>query len=281
VIGYQSPTDYTSTTPATSGSQALFNAVKVTARRDSSHGGPINTFFGGAVGIGSQNMSVTSTAIAQNYSISGMKLVSSSSNVNLMPFVLDKTTYTDMINRTTADQYFYCPPPNAYVSAGADGVPESQLYPVGTGSPGNWGTINVGVSNNSTSILASQIQYGITPAQMAMYPNSTIQLNTSLSPASITFTGNPGISAGLQSALTSQIGNVKVIGIYDTVSGNGANTSYRVVGFASIRIMAVNFQGNPKYVVVQPAFTKDTSVIVGSAQPSWTYGGQIRVRLNR
>ena len=32
-----------------------------------------------------------------------------------------------------------------------------------SGSPGNWGTINVGVSNNSTSILGAQIRYGITP----------------------------------------------------------------------------------------------------------------------
>ena len=281
VIGYLSPSDYTTATPSTTASQTLFNVVKVTTRRDASHGGPVNTFFGGAVGIGNQNMSVSSTALAQNLAIIGVKNISAAQNVNLLPIVLDTTTYTAMINRTTADQYFYCPPPNPYVSAGADGVPESQLFPVGTGSPGNWGTINVGVSNNSTATLVSQIQSGITPAQMATYSGSKIQLNTSLSPASITFGGNPGISAGIQSALTSQIGNTKVIGIYDTVTGNGNNTTYRVIGFAAVRIMAVNFQGNPKYVVVQPALIKDASVIAGPAQTSWTSGGLVRVRLAR
>ena len=88
------------------------------------------------------------------------------------------------------------------VTSGADGVTESQLYPVTSGSPGNWGTINVGVSNNSTSVLGAQIRYGITPAQLATFPNSTIALDTTQTPPSITFSGNPGISAGIKDDLT-------------------------------------------------------------------------------
>lgn len=279
IIGYLSATDYRSPTPATTGSQALFNSVKVVAWRDASHGGQIPTFFGGPLGIGAKNLSVSSTAQAQNFAIKGFQSVGGG-NVSLLPIVLDKTTYDAMMNRTTADQYFYCPSPAA-VSAGSDGVPESQIYPVGSGNPGNWGTIKIGVSNNSTATLVSQIQYGITPAQIATFPNSKIQLDSTLNPPSITFGGNPGLSAGIQSALTAMIGKTAYVGIYDQSSGNGNNTTYRAVNFAAIRVMAVNFQGNPKYVVIQPALIRDQSVIAGSAQANWTNGGLIKVHLAR
>ena len=279
VIGYLSPSDVSSTTPSTVSSQTLFNAVKVTAHRDSTHGGQIPTFFGGAVGIGNKDLWVTSTAMAENLTIQGFQNVSNQ-NLNLLPIVLDKTTYDAMMNRTTADQYFYCPSPFA-VSAGADGVPESQLYPVGTGNPGNFGTVKIGVNNNSTATLVSQIQYGITPAQLATFPGSKIQLDSTLNPPSITFGGNPGLSAGIQSALTSLIGKTATVGVYDQTSGNGNNTTYRVITFAAVRVMAVNFQGNPKYVVIQPALVKDPTMIAGTAQSAWTNGGLVRVHLAR
>jgi len=279
VIGYLSSTDSSNSAPSTAGSQALFNSVQVNVSRDASHGGAIPTVFGGAVGVGSKDLSVASTATAQNYAVSGFQSVGGQS-VGFLPFVLDQSTYTAMMNRTTTDQYAYDTTTGA-VSSGADGVPESQLYPVGSGNPGNWGAIKVGVSNNSTSTLSSQIQYGITPDQLATFPNSTVQLDSSLSTPSITFGGNPGISAGIKGALESRIGTTGYIGIYDQSSGNGNNTTFRVVAFAAIRVMASNFKGNPKYVVVQPALVKDSSVIAGSAQPNWTDGGVVKVHLSR
>ena len=275
VAGYLATTDYTSLTVNSSTSQSTFNAIQVTASQ------AVNTFFGPAVGKSSATVPAAGIAIAQNYAVAGVKSFNGN-NVDLLPIVLDNTTYTAMMNRTTADQYSYSSSGSTNaVTAGADGIPESQLYPVGTGNPGNWGTIKVGVSNNSTATLAAQMQYGITSTQMATFPGSAIQLDTTLSPPAITFGGNPGISAGISSSLTSQIGKVKYVGIYDQSSGNGNNTTYRVIGFAAIRIMAVNFQGNPKYVVVQPALTRDGSVIKGAVQPSWTNGGLVHVFLAR
>ncbi len=279
VIGTLSPSDSTSTMVSTAGSQTLYNAVTVTARRDSSHGGQIPTFFGGPLGIGSRDMTVKSTAIAQNYQIRGMQSVNNG-GVNLLPIVLDKANYDAMMSRTTADQYRYTESSSS-VSAGADGVPESQLYPTGTGNPGNFGTVKIGVTNNSTSTLVSQITDGISAAQMATFPGGRIELNTALSPPSITFGGNPGLSAGIKSALTAKIGETAVIGIYDQTGGNGNNSTYRVVAFAPIRIMAVNFQGNPKYVVVQPALINDPSFIPGTVETAWTKGGAVRVLLAR
>jgi hypothetical protein len=46
-------------------------------------------------------------------------------------------------------------------------------------------------------------------------------------------------------------------------------------------VLAVNFKGNPKYVIVQPALTRDPTAIPGEAQTSWTAGGLIRLNLSR
>lgn len=258
------------------------NAVMASATRDANHGSIVPTFFGRYLGFTGSQLTMQSTAMVQNYTISGFKTINNG-NVNLLPIVLDSTTYNKMLTNNpllVTDQFNYNEATNQ-VLPGPDGVYESKLFPVISGSPGNWGTVNIGVSSNSTSTLSDQIQYGITPAQMATYPNSTISLSTSTSPASITFGGDPGISAGIQDALTSIIGKAVTIPIYDQVAGDGNNTTYRVIGFAAVRVLSVNFQGDPKFVIVQPALLNDASVIPGTAQQTWTSGGVIRVHLTK
>jgi hypothetical protein len=193
--------------------------------------------------------------------------------------VLDTVTWQAMMTGTSTDQYTYNSSTNT-VTSGADGIYESQLYPVSSGSPGNWGTIKVGVSNNSTSTLGAQIRYGITPGQLATFPNSTIQLDSTQTPPSITFGGNPGISAGIKDDLTAIIGKPVVVPIYDINGGNGNNAWYRVIAFQPARILSVSFQGNPKYVIIQPCLINDPTAIAGTAQ-SWTQGGQVEVYLSR
>jgi Flp pilus assembly protein TadG len=280
LVGYLNPNNPSATLDSSAASTPLYNSVQVTANRNSSHGGVVPSFFSQLFGFHGSSVSVTSTATAQNYSIAGFQAVNNLS-ANLLPIVLDVTTYQDMLAGAgvSTDQYTYNASTNT-VTNGPDGVYESLLYPVGSGSPGNWGTIKVGVTNNSTSILNSQILNGINPSQLATFPNGVIQLDPTLSPPSITFDGNPGISAGIKSALESIIGNPVTIPIYDINGGNGSNAWYRVIQFAGVRIMSVNFQGNPKYVIIQPALVNDRTAIAGSPLP-WTSGGVIRLHLTR
>ena len=99
--------------------------------------GVVPTIFAGLVGFHGSNVTVTSTATGQSFAVAGVKS-DGSSNVNLLPIVLDKTTWQAMMARTTVDQYAYNPTTGA-VTAGADGVTESKLYPVSNGSPGQLG----------------------------------------------------------------------------------------------------------------------------------------------
>jgi Flp pilus assembly protein TadG len=278
LVGYLDPTNSSSTLDASSASTSRFNSVQVNLLRDASHGGAIPTVFAQLMGCKGTAITLTSTATAQCYSISGFRAVGSL-NARLLPIVLDKTTWQAMLTGQSTDQYTYNTSTNM-VTSGADGIYESQLYPVGSGSPGNWGTIKVGVTNNSTATLSAQIQSGITPDQLATYANSTIQLDTTQNPPSITFQGNPGVSAGIKGALTSIIGTPVAVPIYDQSGGNGNNAWYRVIAFQPARILAVSFQGNPKYVIIQPCLLNDETAIAGPSQ-SWTSGGVISVQLSR
>src|SRR5262245_38605823 len=144
-IGYLSPTDTTSSSVDSSAAQTLFNSVQVTAKLDATHGGLVPAYFSKIWGNSGSAASVTGIATVQNYTVVGFRPNSGSGQgPNLLPITLEKTTYQAMIAGTTTDQYTYCPPgygAGGYgtIQAGADGITESQLYPVATGDPGNWG----------------------------------------------------------------------------------------------------------------------------------------------
>ncbi len=278
LVGYLSPSDTSSTGPDPAAATTSFNSVKIFGYRDTRHVGAVPSFFGAILGQSRRNLSVSSTATVQNYTIRGFKTVGNL-NAHLLPIVMSVDNYDAMMAGTPDDDYAYDTETEA-VSRGSDGVPESLLYPIRTGS-GNWGTVKIGVSNNSTSTLGNQIRYGITPSQLATFPNSTIALDSTLDPPSLTLGGNPGISSGIKDDLTSIIGKPVTIPIYDEEGGNGNNQWYRIVAFAGVRIVHVDFQGNPKYVVVQPALVDDSTAIAGEVQSSWTQGGVVRLFLSR
>lgn len=60
----------------------------------------------------------------------------------------------------------------------------------------------------------------------------------------------PGVqnSSGVKNALDKWIGKPVTIPLYDVISGSGANTRYRVCGFAQFVLEGYNFTGNDKYV---------------------------------
>jgi hypothetical protein len=159
------------------------------------------------------------------------------------------------------------------------------LYPIKADSAGNWGTINVGVKSNSTATLGDQIRNGITEAQAkAEFPDGGKMLDkvdASTNPPTPyhTFSGDPGISAGIKDDLASLIGKPVTIPVYDRQSGNGNNASYRVVAYAHARLLEVDFKGNPKYVIVQPAPPSDPNVR-DAAVTGWGNASSVTLHLS-
>src|SRR5262249_35804543 len=140
------------------------------------------------------------------------KTTSGTGCIPILPFALDLQTWKGMLDgnaSVSTDSWDCCSSPGS-VKGGTDGVREVNLFPQGTGSPGNRGTVDIGAPNNSTADIVRQIINGISPADMAYFPNSKITMDGT---NHCTLQGDTGISAGFKAALAQIIGQKRIIPI--------------------------------------------------------------------
>lgn len=248
VIGYMAdPRDPSAT--ITFGSPNDYNAVKVTVRKASDVNGEVPFFFARALGMTSQAMSADATAaLIKNFR--GFRAPDGGGNLGVLPFALDLETWNAMLAGDAPDEFIWDEALNT-VRAGSDGIREVNLYPQGTGSPGNRGTVDIGPSNNSTSDIARQIVHGVTQQDLD-HIGGALKLNDQ---GTLSLNGDTGISAGVKDELASIIGQPRIIPIFQTVTNPGNNAQYSIVKFAGVRILQVKLTGSmtSKRVLIQPA----------------------------
>ncbi len=265
-IGYLDSLDGNS--PILPSSNNPYRAVRVTLRKTENFNGQVPLFFANFFGQSGRDMTVEATA-AMAWQIKGFSSPSSigSAGIGILPFAIDETTWIDMLNGGGADNYKY-DFDRLSVSSDSDGIREVNLYPQGTGSPGNRGTVDIGGANNSTADLARQIVNGIT-AQDLTDLGKPLVLDTD---GMLTLNGDTGISAGVKDELASIIGQTRIIPVFSSVSGNGNNAMYTIVRWAGVRILAVKLTGamNSKYLIVQPAPVLARNVIPGDNSRNWS-----------
>lgn len=225
------------------------NAVQVTLHKAPGQNGQIPLFFGRVYEMTGLSSAASATAaFVSNFG--GFAAPSDGSNLEILPFALDEDTWNALLAGTGSDDWKW----NATtgrVESGSDGVLEVNLYPQGTGSPGNRGTVDIGSSNNSTSDLARQIVSGISADDLA-YLGGQLKFNNQ---GTLTLNGDTGISAGIKDELASIIGQKRIIPIFQSVSGPGNNAQYVITKFVGIRMLDVVLTGkmSGKHVTVQPA----------------------------
>lgn len=233
------------------------NAVRVFVRRTDSQNGRVPLFFGRALGTTGANVQVAATAglIAE---IRGFKIPpTGSGTLGILPFALDETTWNALLAGSGSDNWNWN---GDEVVAGSDGVLECNLYPQGTGSPGNRGTVDFGGSNNSTNDIARQIVDGLNQSDLDAM-GGQIELN---SDGKLYLNGDTGISAGVKDELECIKGEPRTIPIFRSVDGPGNNATYTIVKFTGVRIMEVKLTGkmSAKRVMIQPA-----NMVVNGAIP--------------
>ncbi|MCC6491942.1 MAG: hypothetical protein IT424_02855 [Pirellulales bacterium] len=228
---------------------SLFNAVRVKVRRDSTLNGETPYFFAKVFGLTGQGLDAEAMA-GYVRNIAGVKTPASGGNIGVLPYALDVQTWNALLAGQTADQWAWNPVTKT-ITAGADGILEANLFPQGTGSPGNRGTVDIGGSNNSTADIARQIVYGISPSDLAHHGGQL----TFDSSGELELNGDTGISAGVKDELASIKGQPRLIPIFSTVVGPGNNAQYTIVHWAGIRILDVKLTGSmsQKRVIIQPA----------------------------
>ena len=248
-----------------------YNMVQVTIHRDQVVTGnsvtradqQVPLFFAPAMGNNYAGITATATAVlspGDGFSIPA----GSGLTCPVLPIAVDDVTWNNLINSGVGtDSYKYTSSTGA-VTSGTDGIKEINIYPTGTGSPGNRGTVNIGVSNNSTAILSRQIRYGLSESDLSMY-GGTLRIPAS---GTLSLSGNPGLSAAIGSDLTAIIGQPRAIPIFSSCTGNGNNAVYTIVKFVGVRVLFAQLTGNPssKQVIIQPAPVFSTRFTSGTGQ---------------
>lgn len=226
---------------------ANFNAVRVHLRQTEARQAAVPLFFGAVTGKFNQSLEVHSTA-AMFRGITGFSVPGSGDeNLEILPFALDLGTWQSVVAKQTVDNVAFV---NGQVVSGSDGYFECSLYPQGTGSPGNRGTVDIGGANNSTTDIVRQIRHGISAEDMAEF-GRTLEFDAT---GELELTGDTGLSAGFKGALADIIGQPRIIPIFTRVIGTGDNAMYTIVRFEGIRILSVRLTGpmRRKHLTIQP-----------------------------
>ncbi len=255
-----------------------FNSVQVTVKRTATSNGEVNLFFGKLFGFQSRPLLASATA-ALVTNVGGFRMPGNGANLELLPFALDIDTWNALLWGSVTTDNWRWDAVGERVLAGSDGIREINLYPQGTGSPGNRGTVDIGGSNNSTADIARQIIDGVSPADMAHFPNSELKLDAN---GELFLNGDTGISDGVKDELASIIGKPRIIPIFESVVAPGNNATYTIVAFSGIRILEVVLTGKQtkKRVIIQPALVNAKGGIpAGGPQSSYyTYSKPWLVR---
>jgi hypothetical protein len=106
--------------------------------------------------------------------------------------------------------------------------------PVGqTGAPGAFGLVNLDPSSNGTtgaSTLANWIVNGF---------DKYLDIGAYASDPGVKFNSN-----GIQDAMTQRIGTEMLFPVYDTLTGNGSNAQYHIIGWVGFFVTGVDPSGN-------------------------------------
>jgi len=257
------------------------NCVQVTTRRDGTVStGSLALFFAPVLGISNMDLQAKATATSWGGSQAiGFKGQTNGPNSLLLPIGLDMNAWNALLNNiampsgyTKQDNYTATQPTpsNPYpnnVSNGGDGIPElAGIYP-NVNAPGNFGLIDLGPNNNSAPAFWNWITNGPSPADLqylaqnrnGVSGSSTWQATPS-NPATVK--GGPGLKASDESYLQGIIGQPRIMPLFSSVSGQGSNTFYTIVGFAGVTLVDAKLTGNGKHITIQPMAAMDQTAII-------------------
>lgn len=132
--------------------------------------------------------------------------------------------------------------------------------------PGNWGTLDIGQSNNSTSVLNDQILNGLRQSDLdALYAHDRIAQPTHLDSSAPTWmNADTGLSSGLKNSVEQIHGSTRLIPIYSELGGSpqGNNLEFRIVRWGVVTVVDSEWKGE-----------KNTRVVL---RKSHTYSGELR-----
>lgn len=243
-----------------------FNSAIVRVRCTAARNQQSPLFFARVLGFDQFDMEAEAVATFDD-NVVGFRVTENDPNASLMPFTVDRDDWLATLYGGAGTDNWTYDESTGTVSPGPDGIPEMSMFPIsvnGNGNntgAGNWGSIDIGNNNNSLPDLERQIREGPNAADFEPY-NGTLELDPAT--GTLDLNGDTGISAGMKDAIADVVGLPRTIPLYESVSGVGNNTWFEIVGFVGMRIVDFSFQGNNKFILIQPSYVFDPTAITGA-----------------
>ncbi len=216
----------------------ILDTVRVTLRRDGDSNARAPLFFARAIGF--REASVTATATAALQKASGLKAGS-----DVLPFAIPLYEWE---MQDAGEQW----------SIYGDG---KILDNFGAEVPGNWGTVDIGLSSNSTDDLSDQILNGLRQADIdALYADGIIPTNTHIDALRAMWLGaDTGLSSGMKHALEQILTQQRLVPIYDFLNDEGGNNmEAHIVRWGVVTVIDAQFHGSTdSYVRIEKSYMYD------------------------
>ena len=192
------------------------SAIKViTFRDDLAPGGPVGAVFGSMMGI--DELSIEGAAVSQL--ARGITAITG----DLRPFAVHKDDIKP------AGQIFRIPLGNWTVSEDGEEI-----------APGNFGLLNLNGGALGTDELITWIQNGY---------DGTCSIDPDVGYTWIP--GTCGVRQAIVSEIEALIGQMVFVCVYDMVTGEGSNATFRIIWFAGGIIRDIKFAGPNSYIEVE------------------------------
>lgn len=218
---FEPATVYSAVTLDNSG---ILDAVRVTLRRDGTTNPRVGLFFGRVLGQKEAGVMATGTAVLQK----AMRL---EPGAPVLPFSMHRDAWN-------GHEVWSIYGDGKLKDANRDSI------------PGNWGTLDIGPSNNSTSDLSDQILDGLSRDDLAaLYAEDRIPQSKYIDATEpLWLNGDPGLSSGMQSAVQAIHGEERIVPIYDGLGGelHGADVAFHIVGWGVVTVVDSHWGGSKK-----------------------------------
>lgn len=281
VVGYiDNPTDRNS--PFVSESVSEYNSVRVVAALNQDFNGPLGLLLGSVTGIDEKEMAVESTATLDDR-IVGFAVHQPNQHLNILPFSLNVNTWDAAFQTAYQSQPSRIPDPMGPVIASIGmnallnwlsapavvSVPTVKIYPYKTESPGNFGTIDIGSNDNSTSVLCDQILYGPTAEDIALIGGLALTDEDGNGVFTKWFNGDTGMSAALKSSIEQIYQQPRILPLHLQVIYNGNNAEFEVCRYVGVKVVGMKMTGAEaqRYIEVAPAQMVSRQAVINPSAP--------------
>jgi len=256
------------------------NTITVTTRRDNAANGVLGLFFANIFGISTTNLTAKASATIYAGDVSSLQVISGV-DAHILPVALDVNVWKAFNNSANFSNGQFTSDPtgyltSSYVSTNSNGLPQLQVYPFNTNTPGSFGLVDTGVPSNNSPAFRTWIDTGSTPNDISYLLNNNLLPVSPSAPEP--WKVGPGLTSTLLTDFQSQMGVPNLIPLfvpssplpnYVAAASQGQNATYSIVGFVGVTITQADGSGNANMTIsVQPQAIVDPTEVILNPSPA-------------